>query len=244
MKASSFALFLLIQVVLIQASFAQDDPPKVDKEKDQNVNGIIMQGNLLRSFDLVEAETEGTYLLLDEYVRSRVDWSKTGEEGYTELGNYHLDLDQFVFLEDGKQMGVAKQRVASFTVVMDGKPARFTSTSLLSNDTFEGKTSYLQELFYNSANSASLLQYWYVNVVPPSYNMALNTGNKNTVLRRRSQFVALVNDKYYVNFKLKKKLIKELFSEDSAALLQFVKANNLSDSEADLIRFFEEANRL
>jgi hypothetical protein len=231
-----FRLLLTLSLTITVATLCGQSQPK-------NANTQTAWGNnILRTFDLAERGMEGPMHLLDENTTATVVWKVGGDSSVTESGNYHLYLDQFVFVEDEKEKSVDYERIKLFRFEQPGLDSEFIHASLLSDQPFEGKTSFLQKVYYDENETTSVWKYWFINEVPPNYNEAMNTGSKNTMLKRRSQYVLLKDGEWYMNFKLKKGTFKEVFPEKAADLAKYVKSNKLDDSPESFSQFASYVN--
>lgn len=233
-----FRLLLTVSFVISMITANGQSPPT-------NANTQTAWGNnILRTFDLAERGLEGPMHLLDEYVKATVVWKVGGDSSVTDAGNYHLYLDQFVFVEDGEEKSVDFERIKLFRLESAGLQREFIHTTLLSARQFEGKTSYLQKIYYDENKPISAWEYWFINEVPPNYNEALNTGSKNTMLKRRSQYVLLKEGVWYMNFKLKKGTIREVFPDRATELTKYVKNNRLDNANQSFLQFVNYVNSL
>ena len=195
---------------------------------------LTWQGGIMKTFDLADQSVEGSYYLVDEFTDAMVYWKVGGDSSKTENGNYHLMLDQFVFMDQDQEKGIGFEKILFFKITMDGAPAIFRHYSSLTSRGFDSKTSYVEQLYFKESQPVSFWRNWFINEVPPNYNEALNTGSKNTMLKRRSQVLLLYNDVWYENFKPKKKQLKEIFDNQAATILDYIKDNSLTDSTSDL----------
>lgn len=220
----------LVTVICYQQASAQSPTNNANTK-------VTMAGGMLTTFDLAEKGMEGPMHLLDEFSDAVIVWKVGGDSSVISSGNYQLYIDKLVYLDKEKELGLDFERVKLFKLQLEGEMREFVHTSLLSDTPFEGKTSFLEKIYQEEAGKVSIWRYWFINEVPPNYNEAMQTGSKNTMLKRRNQLVLLRDNQWSVNFKLKKSQIKDVFGDRSQEIMKYIKSNDLDDSRQGLIDF-------
>lgn len=202
--------------------------------------GDVWFGNIIRELPVRPADTKGSYYLDDMWKMSNITLLSKGIiKGYPaklDLKHYELDIQV-----DDEVKVIKLFTVKEFKwLEQSGDSCKYVNTEQLYG-VIEGTGRIMEELVNGDV---SLYKHFETYIQEANYNVAMNVGSKDDMIKMKEKFYIAVDGKLSkVEPKIKKNA--SLFGENYGATAKFVKDNKLKlNREEDLVRVVEFLNQI
>lgn len=169
-----------------------------------------------------------------------------GREGDS-IANISLRLDLYaneleVQVNSGKEIrAVSVSQVRFFTIEGTERRVFMSTRQFRSEDNLQG---FVELVMAGQRGRLSLVEYTKLNIIKPTYNEALGTGNKDTKITKSNQYYVVKGNTLFHIGSSKKKLL-EAMGDRADDVEKFIKTNDISlKSRADLAKVFAYYNSL
>ena len=235
----------ILLVLSVLASFSQKNTLSNSQTLRNYSDRIGAVGTFTRTVPVVVGETKGSYFLYDDFSEFEVVMNSSNDTLSIKSANYHLELQTVVFYNESRLEMVQPIFLKGFVVKQGGeKKFKFINKRDLSSEksidvpALKRESGFLEILYDNS--KGALYSEWILEVIKPTYNVALDVGARETVLKSERKFILIYENEYFDDFNLSKKSLKYVFGKRSKEASIFVKDNNLKkDNPDDVIRLLK-----
>lgn len=227
-------LFFLLYILLIN-----DISGQRDLEREMHTWGIVNNGIPVRSVTINSTNAEGSLYLSDLWLQTTFYFSD--EEEVTQvLSKFNMQDHTFLVRLDNEMFEVDPDNL--YRIVL--KPPASDSIVLVNGRTYFGTRKLPEDKIYHVLNEGvySLLSCYSVDIIPPTYILALNTGRKKARIAKNVKNYFLYKNRFVEIPKTKRKAKKELYKYRAILKIAEDQKCKFKDQE-DLIRLFQEINK-
>lgn len=185
--------------------------------------------SFVRTLPVMQEDDIGSSFILDEFTSAEVFLKTISDTLYVELANYDARTKSLVFQDKGVFKAVPPNLLSEFSF----DERKFVNSSELSS--YPDPIRVFLERAYSS-NAVNVYIDYEVDVIAPSYNVAMDVGSKSAKISTEEVFHLNVNDDWFLKFSTKKKYIKENFGDQANDVLAFIKKEKLQNKLDDVIR--------
>lgn len=186
--------------------------------------------------------TEGSFYL-------NLNWNKSSftlKKNEKEIQGFHAKYDlrnsvlEILTTTDIKVVDITKVLNLTWIDSITSKPQFFINAEQFTIN----ETKLLGFLEILVDGKTSLFKHTSIFVQPPNYNVALNSGSKNNIIKKKEKYYLSMDRVTLVEIKGKKSLMKEL-GDISETAEKIIRENSLSLSrEEDLVKLLTEINSI
>lgn len=243
-KNSKVRLVFTIFIIMSFRAFSQQQTSASNSINEVIFGTGVMSGNghnlgkMVRGIPLAAGEVVGDEFLNSEWTNGKiaiVEYHKT----FDLLFRYNLRTDEVHIKDKEKIYALEGKRIntIAWLDLASNQSVRLVNSAFIKSNIPLVVDGLLQVL---DSGKYSLYKKTFLDIKPPTYNAALQTGNKDTEILKKNEYYFAIEDKMLTKLKSKKS-ISLLTSNNDA--LHFMKTNNLSfKSEKDLIILFRHLN--